>query len=309
MNKMEQRGTGQGRRRHPRTGKYQRKPSHPWVRPTLIVLMLTVVLCVAGLGGLAFKRAGEEKALKELAQMASQTTVPLEAKTETTASGEAPTAPVPSDPETTDPSQPQTLPVLHQYQALYEKNPEMVGWIRIDDTKVNYPVMHTPQNPEKYLHTDFTGEYSFAGVPFLDAKCSPDSDNLLIYGHNMSDGYMFRSLLKYENRDYWKKHPIIHFDTLYEEQEYEVLAAFYDRVYTKQENVFKFYQFINAEDEEDFDNAINEFRAKALYDTKVEASYGDQLITLVTCAYHTDNGRFVVVARKVQHEPDGFALS
>ena len=158
--------------------------------------------------------------------------------------------------------------------------------------------MHTPTDPEKYLHTNFKREYSFGGIPFIDANCSADSDNLLIYGHNMLDGSMFRSLPKYESKSYWQAHPTIHFDTLYEEGEYEVLAAFYDRVYYTYENCFKFYQFIDAADEADFNNAISNFRSKALYDTGVTATYGDKLITLVTCAYHVEDGRFVVVARK-----------
>ena len=188
--------------------------------------------------------------------------------------------------------------VLPQYLSLYEENADLYGWIQIENTRVDYPVMHTPEEPEKYLHLNFDGEYSFAGVPFLDAKCKADSDNLLIYGHNMTDGSMFRGIMKYQQKDYWQRNPIIKFNTLYEEQEYEVLAAFYDRVYYKTETCFKFYQFIDAVDEADFNNAVEEFRKKALYDTGVEAVYGDQLITLITCSSYTDNGRFVVVAVK-----------
>ena len=174
----------------------------------------------------------------------------------------------------------------------------MFGWIQIDNTRIDYPVMHTPDDPEKYLHMNFDGEYSFAGVPFVDAKCSADSDNLLIYGHNMTDGSMFRGIMKYQQKDFWQRNPVIRFNTLYEEQEFEVLAAFYDRVYYKTETCFKFYQFIDAADEADFDNAITQFKSKALYDTGVDAVYGDQLITLITCTDYTDNGRFVVVAKR-----------
>ena len=110
---------------------------------------------------------------------------------------------------------------------------------------------------------------------------------------------MFRSLLKYESKTYWEAHPTIMYSDLYNEYTYEVVAAFYDRVYRKTEtDVFKFYQFIDAEDESHYTDAIDNFKSKALYETNVDAVYGDQLITLITCAYHTDNGRFVVVARK-----------
>lgn len=193
---------------------------------------------------------------------------------------------------------PETPTVLPQYVSLYEENNEMVGWLTIPDTKVDYPVMHTPDDPEKYLHNGFDGNYSYPGVPFIDAACSADSDNLLIYGHNMNNGTMFRDITKYQQKNFWESHPTITFNTLYEEQEFEVLAAFYDRVYLKKETCFKFYQFIDAADEADYDNAIAQFRDKAIYDTGVEANYGDQLITLVTCSSYTDNGRFVVVAVK-----------
>ena len=86
---------------------------------------------------------------------------------------------------------------------------------------------------------------------------------------------------------------------MYEEKTYEIIAAFYDRVYYKYEDCFKFYQFIDAEDEAHFQEAIDYFKKTALYDTGVTAEYGDKLITLVTCAYHVDNGRFVVVAKDV----------
>jgi sortase B len=174
----------------------------------------------------------------------------------------------------------------------------MVGWIRMDGTSLDYPVMHTPDDPEKYLHVDFDQKNSYPGTPFLDAACTMDSTNLLIYGHNMPNGTMFRSLFKYEQSHYWREHPTIVFDTLYEQQEYEVLSAFYDRVYYKTETVFKFYQFIDPETEEEFNAGIEQLKKKSLYDTGVTAQYGDKLITLVTCSYHTDNGRFVVVARR-----------
>lgn len=240
----------------------------------LALVLLTVALVVAGI---FHHNEMEQKKLEDLA--AQVTTSP------TTVATTAPTETLPPE-------------ILPQYADLAAQNPEMVGWLRIADTAIDYPVMHTPEDPEKYLHTNFEEEYSYPGVPFIDGNCTMDSDNLLIYGHNMPNGTMFRSLLQYKEEAYWKEHPTICFDTLYEEQEYEVLAAFYDRVYYKTEDVFKFYQFIDAEDEQNFDDAIAQFRSKALYDTGVEAAYGDQLITLVTCAYHTDNGRFVVVVRR-----------
>lgn len=187
--------------------------------------------------------------------------------------------------------------VLPQYQELYAQNNEFWGWVSIADSKINYPVMHTPDDPEKYLYANFEGEYNYTGTPFLDANCNYDSDNLIIYSHNMNNGSMFHALLKYDSINYWQNHPVINLNTLYEEREYEVLAAFYDRVYYSYETNFKFYQFIDAADEEEFDNAVATIKDKALYDTGVTAEYGDQLVMLVTCSSHTDNGRFVLVGR------------
>lgn len=195
-------------------------------------------------------------------------------------------------------TEPLVKTILPKYADLYLRNTEFYGWIEIEGTKINYPVMRSFENNDEYLYANFDGEYSYAGIPFVDYKCSHESDNLLIYGHNMKDGTMFRDLIKYEKESYWEKHPTIVFSDLYEDYEYEVLAAFYDRVYLKTDTCFKFYQFIDAADAEDFDYAIFQFKAKSIYDTGVEAEYGDKLITLITCAYHEENGRFVVVARR-----------
>ncbi len=271
-----------------RPGKYRKKTAQRG-----LLLFLAVMLCIsAGLFGIMLRYAiVSQRQFRELSAQvhAAQTTQTAASTTQ----AQEPTAAQETAPTV------QTAPqILAQYQQLYEENAELFGWLSIPDTVIDYPVMHTPDDPEKYLHADFNGEYSFAGTPFVDAKCSLDSDNLLIYAHNMLDGSMFRSLLNYQEVTYWQEHPSIYFSTLYEEGEYEVLAAFYDRVYYKTETVFKFYQFIDAADEAEFDEAIAQFQEKSLYDTGVTAAYGDKLITLVTCAYHTDNGRFVVVARK-----------
>ena len=190
--------------------------------------------------------------------------------------------------------------ILPNLAELYEQNPDLAGWITVPNTVVDYPVMYTPEDGEKYIYANFEGKFSAAGSLFIEDGCSmePESDNIIIYGHNMKNGSMFGTLMDYEEEDYWKEHPVISFSTLYEEREYEVVAAFYDRVYYQHETCFKFYQFINAEDEQHFEEAMAYYRKKALYDTGVEAAYGDRLITLVTCAYHIENGRFVVVARE-----------
>lgn len=203
----------------------------------------------------------------------------------------------PTEPTETQPTEPVMLEHMAQ---LYEKNPDVAGWITIEGTVVDYPVMYTPQDPEKYLRRDFDGNDSRGGVPFMEDACSidPESDNLIIYGHNMKNGTMFRTLMSYTEEEFWKEHPQIQYSTLYETRTYDILAAFYDRVYYKYEDVFKFYQFIDAEHEDAYQEAISYYKTHALYDTGITAAYGDRLLTLVTCAYHEENGRFVVVARQ-----------
>lgn len=211
-----------------------------------------------------------------------------------------PTTEPPTDPPTDTPTDP-PKEMLESMAELYAKNDEIVGWIKIDGTKIDYPVMHTPDEEDKYIHTDFEGKYSFGGVPYIKEECSldPESDNLIFYGHNMNNGTMFQNLMNYKKEDFWKEHPTISFTTLYEERTYEILAVLEDRIYRNDEDVFKFYDFIDAEDEAEYDEAIQYFKDHSLYDTGVDAEYGDHLITLVTCAYHVKNGRMVVVAREV----------
>ena len=200
----------------------------------------------------------------------------------------------------TETDAPETEPVmLAELAEWYEENPDMGGWLTVENTRIDGPVMYTPEEEEKYIYADFDGSFKIAGSFFIDADCSmdPESDNIIIYGHNMKDGTMFGSLKSYQYESYWKEHPIIVFSTLYEKREYEVVSAFYDRVYYKDEDCFKFYQFVDADDEQHFNETMAQFKAKAMYDTGVTAEYGDHLITLVTCSFHVDNGRFVVVAR------------
>ncbi len=194
--------------------------------------------------------------------------------------------------------------MLSMLAKLHEENPDVVGWIRMEDTKLDYPVMYTPDDEEKYLRKNFEGNYSIAGLPFIDKDCKidPESDNVIIYGHNMNDGTAFKALFNYEDEEYWKENPTFYYATLDEERTYEVMSVFYDRVYYKYEDVFKFYQFIDAKNKNDFNEAILNLQEKSLYDTGVTAEHGDKLLTLVTCSYHHDHGRFVVVAKMV--DPD-----
>ncbi len=188
---------------------------------------------------------------------------------------------------------------FHRYDVLYEQNHDLFGWVRIDETALNYPVMHTPDDPEHYLRRAFDGTYSASGVPFLDGECYEGCGNYIVYGHHMKNGSMFATLSDYADEAFWRAHPTVHFDTVAQPGEYQVLAAFYAKAHTVDEtDVFRYYNYTDLTDEAVFDDYLRHVRAAALYDTGVTAEYGDQLLTLSTCSYHTADGRFVVVARQ-----------
>lgn len=128
---------------------------------------------------------------------------------------------------------------LPQYQALYAQNSDLAGWIQIDGTGINYPVMQSKQNPDFYLKHNFEKADSPHGCPYVQANCDlqTPSDNILVYGHNMKDGTMFSDLLQYKRESFWEQHRIIQFDTLTAQAEYTVMAVFRGEA----ENLFAYY--------------------------------------------------------------------
>ena len=185
---------------------------------------------------------------------------------------------------------------MEKYRALFDQNSDFVGWISIDGTNINYPVMWTPNNPNYYLKHSFEKEYSDYGVPYIDEDCvMGESNNYVIYGHHMKNGTMFSDLCNYTDADFCKEHPIINFDTLSGFGEYQVVAVF--KFNTNHED-FRYNEYTQM-NEEQFKEFMSQVHARQCYDTGIDAEYGDQLITLSTCEYTYNNGRFVVVAKKV----------
>ena len=203
--------------------------------------------------------------------------------------------------------------MLPDMEALYEENSHIIGWITIEDTKIDYPVMQTPEDENFYLNRSFYGEENDNGCLIMDTDSTvgvgtaengyeagaEPSTNLIIHGHNMRSGEMFGDLELYEEEAYAEVHPIICFDSLYEHREYEVIAVFYSQVYYASEDVFKYYKFFEADSQAEFDDWYENIKALSLYDTGVTAEFGDEFITLSTCAYHVEDGRFVVVGRRI----------
>lgn len=180
----------------------------------------------------------------------------------------------------------------HDIPLLIEQNGECIGWITIDDTAVDYPVMHTPEWPQKHLHMNFYGEYSDSGVPFLDYRCSRDSDNLIIYGHNMRNGTMFSALTDYLSDGYLEAHPTILLETVDGAYEFHVFAV------ASVNKLDKWYSFIDAESEDAYQEAISQLMQKAVISDGTLPVFGDHLLTLSTCYGGNKDSRLIVIARR-----------
>lgn len=186
-------------------------------------------------------------------------------------------------------------------EKLHNENNDIIGWIQIEDTNINYPVLQSDNS--FYLNHNYKKEYSEIGSIFMDMNVNLElpSSNFLMYGHRTNNGTMFEDLYEYRKEDFYNTHKKIKFTTLNEDAEYEVLAVFYSRVYYKYEtNVFRYYFFINAETEKEYNDYVSNAKKVSIYNTGVNAEYGDQLITLSTCEYSQEDGRFVVVAKKIK---------
>ena len=122
----------------------------------------------------------------------------------------------------------------------------MVGWISIAGTTINYPVMQSRNNPNFYLKHNFEKEYSYLGTPYVQENCDiAESDNLVIYGHHIKGGKMFGALEDYKSKSFYEEHKNIQFDTLTEQEEYEIVAVFKTVAYSSEG--FRYYDFVDAE--------------------------------------------------------------
>lgn len=193
----------------------------------------------------------------------------------------------------------QTQDPAEKFAALRQRNEDFIGWISIEGTNLDFPVMYRPDSKDFYLRHGFDGEYSNYGVPYLDEDCiltaENRSQNLVIYGHNMKTGTIFGCLTDYKKADTYRKHPVIEFDTLYGDGSYEVFAAF--AIDVVEEPDFAYYDAIDL-DESAFNAFVAEVKRRSDVDSGITPVYGEDLITLSTCEYSTANGRYVVCARR-----------
>lgn len=215
-------------------------------------------------------------------------------------SDQRPDATLPSGSGPIDPgsSEPENQ-ILPEYQAIYELNKDVVGWIKVPDTLIDYPVMQTPEHPDYYLYRDFNKQWSAWGCIYAREQCDvfTPCDNVVLYGHHMADKSMFAGLDKYKKKSFWEDHQTFTFDTIYERHTYQVIAVF--KTSANPGQGFSYHLFNTAQSEEEFNKFIQTVHSMEFYDTGLTAEYGDMLLTLSTCEYTLDNGRFVVVAKQI----------
>lgn len=196
--------------------------------------------------------------------------------------------------------------ILLDFENLINQNRDIKGWLKINNTKVNYPVYQCNDN-DFYINHDMNKKTSRYGALFIDAEnrigVLENSKNLIIYGHSMRDGAMFGELKKYLNYDFYKENPTFEFTSLYREGKYKVFSVFVTNTLPEHDNgeVFNYRQS-NFANEEEFKVFIEELRKRSVINTDVDVTYDDEIITLSTCAYDFDEARLVVVARRVRDD-------
>lgn len=192
--------------------------------------------------------------------------------------------------------------LLSKFRELYAENNDFRGWLKIEGMKIDYPVMTRLGDNNYYLDKNFEGEKDKNGLLILDYRCDllSGAQNFIIYGHNMSSGVMFGTLKNYKSKSFCEEHPVIQFDTLYEEAEYKVVAAMLSEVAYADEEVFRYYDAIDMSTEESFNAFYQNVSEKALYMTGETLFYGDSCLILSTCDRYKEDGRFVVIAKRIQ---------
>lgn len=191
--------------------------------------------------------------------------------------------------------------ILPEFAMLYAQNQDVVGWLHVEGTDLDYPIARAQDN-DYYFHRNYYKEETRYGVPFMDYRCgyNPLDENTVIYGHHMNNGTVFSSLDAYKTLDGYKKHPIINFDTLYERHEWQVFGAFITNAYKSDDDGYTFNYMINSfADENDFNGFVDAVKKRSVFTTDVEVTYGDKLLTLQTCSHEFGDARLVVVARMV----------
>lgn len=202
--------------------------------------------------------------------------------------------------------------ILPEYEELYNENNDMFGRIFIPGIEIetiegtqkfDFPVMYTPEDPNFYEDKNWNKELCKVGMSiWIDGRTTEDTENIIIYGHNMKNLTMFGSLRYYKDKEFYKTHRYIGFDTLYDRQKYEIISVSKSIVYydtEPPEGEYLFYEHIELDTKEEFDEYVKNVKENSHYDIEETAEFGDQLITLCTCDYEVPNERLIIVAKKI----------
>ena len=268
----------------------------------VLVLLIGVFLFSAGSLAVYYWESGQsQQSYNELQAMKGDYTRPPFAPTSATAQNNA-TATEPVNPyvTVTDPKTGKEVELLPQFAELYQVNRDLVGWISIPGTNIDYPVVQRKDTIDYYLRRDYYGKYDSHGCIYVREVCDVNapSDNITIYGHRMKDNTMFGQLAKYEKKEFWQANQYIYFDTLTEFHTYQIISVFTTTASVGEG--FQYHLFVDALEPEDMSKYLAGCKANAIYDTGLTAEPGDKLITLSTCEYTHENGRLVVVAKRIQ---------
>ena len=261
-----------------------------------------VILAVVSFAVFGIAELRDIVTTRQMQKLANQVEVPKEEdttkkqenNTEATGDGAA-EATTPKEETTT-----QNLAVLPEYAELIQQNPEMVGWISIDDTGINYPVVQ--KDNTYYLTHGFDQSNNTNGSIFMDERCSIVSPtiNTIIYGHNMKSGMMFGGLKNYLQAGYLESHKYIQFNTIYEKRTYEIVAVCLSEVQYQDEDAYRYYDFITSTSAKDLEDFVENVDTLAVYGNADGLTLQDKLLTLSTCNSYTEDGRLFVVAKQVQ---------
>ena len=268
---------------------------------TVSFLILIIVACSVLIGLKLVTDAADKKEYDALSEHKSSVSATRPTIPPTTPTEDQP----PEDlPEQTDPPAPTAPPsiddtVLLEYQFLYELNRDMVGWIQIEGTSIDYPVVQTPKSPNFYLRRNFYKEDATCGTIYAREACNINqpSDNVVLYGHNMRNGTMFADLHKYKDKSFWEEHRYVYFDTLHEYRTYEIFAVF--KTTADLTKGFTYHIYDTFPTEADFNRYVSTCKNIDMYETGITPSYGEKLLTLSTCDKSIEDGRLVVVCRRV----------
>lgn len=273
----------------------QKKRILYWV--TIVFLSLVILVCSVAIARKLITDHQEKTKYDDIA--ATMESLREQANATRPTGQTQPSTQNPDDP-TSEPTEPtEAGGILFEYQLLHQLNSDMVGWIQVPGTNINYPVVQTPDNANFYLDRNFYKEKAACGAIYAREMCDVNapSDNVVLYGHNMKNGSMFGQIHDFKKQDFYESHKTIYFDTLYERHTYEVFALFL--ISSGEDEPFKYHLFDNAETQEEFDEFVSNCISHSFYETDVIPQYGDKLLTLSTCDRTITDGRLVLVAKRI----------